>query len=345
MNAKFIGKFVIEGGRRCRMVHYWKQPYFQQCNSVEAEGVYCTKTMQELRRMQMLEKNLSLGLEVWEEGPFAFMPKECLILATESNAIVLYNNLQNLFSPSQAIIGDFENIASQENLITQLCLEFDSSAEHITAIDVMNARVKFSEGSDLGNDPKMVPEEVDDPTVEEAKHSEYENAAFSIDTGLEVEETKAYKLKSCLIEVIGFYFFNYTCFKILIYICLCKLNGLVNVITKNVGGNTSSNLNFTLEGAYCCLSYVSDVMPLMAAPGEFSNHLMNWFRIWYNLQIKDLKFFVVSPYLLQTLQALVKDKHGKKGQSFALFLEKKSKRYLPGPDNLTLIIPYLFGKH
>ena len=39
----------------------------------------------------------------------------------------------------------------------------------------------------------MSPEEVDDPTVEEAKHTEHENAALSIDTGLEVEETKAYK--------------------------------------------------------------------------------------------------------------------------------------------------------
>ena len=115
------------------------------------------------------------------------------------------------------------------------------------------------------------------------------------------------------------FFFNYICFKILIYICLCRLNGPVDVITKNVGGNTSSYLNFILKGAYCCLLYVSNVMPLMAASGELSNHLMDWFRIWYNLQIKDLKFFVVSPYLLQTLQTWIKDKHGEGGQSFALF--------------------------
>ena len=40
MNVEFIGEFVIEGGRRCRMVHYRKQLYFQRCNSVEAEGVH-----------------------------------------------------------------------------------------------------------------------------------------------------------------------------------------------------------------------------------------------------------------------------------------------------------------
>ena len=114
------------------------------------------------------------------------------------------------------------------------------------------------------------------------------------------------------------------CFKVLIYICLSRLNDLVDVITKNAGGNTSSYLNFTLEGAYCCLSYVSDVMSLMTASGELSNHLMDWFRIWYNPQIKDLNFFMVSPYLLQTLQEWVKDKYEEGGRSFALFLKKKT---------------------
>ena len=50
------------------------------------------------------------------------------------------------------------------------------------------------------------------------------------------------KLKSCLIEVLGF-FFNYICFKVLIYIYLSILNGLVDVITKNAGENTSLYLN------------------------------------------------------------------------------------------------------
>lgn len=55
---------------------------------------------------------------------------------------------------------------------------------------------------------------------------------------------------------------------------------------------------------------------------------------------------MVSPYLLQTLQAWVKDKHGEGGQSFGLFLEeKKNKRCLSGSDSPTLIIPYLFAKH
>ena len=53
------------------------------------------------------------------------------------------------------------------------------------------------------------------------------------------------------------------------------LNGLVDVILRNAGENTSSYLNFTLEGTYCCMSYISDVIPLMAAPRELSNHLMD----------------------------------------------------------------------
>ena len=40
MVVEFIGEFVIEGGRRYRMVHNRKQSYFQRCNSIEAEGVH-----------------------------------------------------------------------------------------------------------------------------------------------------------------------------------------------------------------------------------------------------------------------------------------------------------------
>ena len=87
----------------------------------------------------MFELNLGLGVEVRDEGS----------IATESNAIVLYNGLHNISLPSQAIIGNFENIASQEISVTQLCSEFGSSVEDITAIDVMNAQVKLSEGSGL----------------------------------------------------------------------------------------------------------------------------------------------------------------------------------------------------
>jgi hypothetical protein len=101
------------------------------------------------------------------------------------------------------------------------------------------------------------------------------------------------------------------------------LNGLVDVITKNAGENSSSYLNFTLEDKYCCISYISDIMPLTAAPGELSNHLMEWFRVWYNSQIRDLKSFVVSPYLLQTLQVWIKDKYGEGSQSFARIFEEK----------------------
>ena len=162
-------------------------------DTIQSKLKECTQTMQELRRMQMLELNLGLGLEVMVEGPLASMLKEYSISATESNAIVLYNSLQNLSLPSQAIIGDFDNIASQQILLTQLCSEFDNSAEHITAIDVMIAQVKLSEFSDLANDPKKIPDEVENPTVEEAKLIKHENVDLSIDISLEVEKMNTYK--------------------------------------------------------------------------------------------------------------------------------------------------------
>ena len=51
-------------------------------------------------------------------------------------------------------------------------------------------------------------------------------------------------------------YFNYLYFKLLIYTCLYKSNGLVDVITKNAGGNTFLYLNFTLEGMYSYISYI-----------------------------------------------------------------------------------------
>ena len=87
------------------------------------------------------------------------------------------------------------------------------------------------------------------------------------------------KLKSYLMKFLGLYFifilFYYLYFKLLIYIYFYMLNGLVDVVLRNAGENTSSYLNFTLEGTYCCMSYISDVIPLMAAPRELSNHLMD----------------------------------------------------------------------
>ena len=68
--------------------------------------------MQELRRMHMFELNVSLGLKARDEWPLTSMPKKCLIRTIESNAIVLYNSFQNLSLPSQANIGNFDNITS-----------------------------------------------------------------------------------------------------------------------------------------------------------------------------------------------------------------------------------------
>ena len=45
-------------------------------------------------------------------------------------------------------------------------------------------------------------------------------------------------------------------------------------------------------------------MSLMAALGKLSNHLINWFRVWYNSQIKGLKFYVGSPYFKHDMHVL-----------------------------------------
>ena len=42
------------------------------------------------------------------------------------------------------------------------------------------------------------------------------------------------------------------------------LNGLINVITKNVGGFTFTILTVTLEGLYCGISYILKGMSQMA---------------------------------------------------------------------------------
>ena len=57
----------------------------------------------------------------------------------------------------------------------------------------MDAQVKMSKISNLAYDPKMVLDNVEVSTLEEAKPIEHENVGLSIDTGLEVEETKTYK--------------------------------------------------------------------------------------------------------------------------------------------------------
>ena len=84
-------------------------------------------------------------------------------------------------------------ILHREILLTQLCSEFDNSAKHITSIDLLDAQVKLSEISNLAHDPKKVLENVEVSTLEEAKLIEHQNTDHSIDTGLEVEETKTYK--------------------------------------------------------------------------------------------------------------------------------------------------------
>ena len=84
-------------------------------------------------------------------------------------------------------------ILHRKFFLTQLCSEFDNSAKHITSIDLMDAQVKMSKISNLAYDPKMVLDNVEVSTLEEAKPIEHENVGLSIDTGLEVEETKTYK--------------------------------------------------------------------------------------------------------------------------------------------------------
>lgn len=61
-------------------------------------------------------------------------------------------------------------------------------------------------------------------------------------------------------------------------------------------------------------------MPFMAASEELSNHLMDWFRMWKNSKIKDLKFYVVSSYSFQTLQVKIKYKFGEGGQIFCIYI-------------------------
>ena len=100
----------------------------------------CIETLQELRRMQMYEINISLDLVEENDFSLTSMPEECVTLANEANVIVQCDNLQNLPLPSQSIIGGLDNIASQDISLTLLCSNFEKSAEHISSVYLMNVQ-------------------------------------------------------------------------------------------------------------------------------------------------------------------------------------------------------------
>ena len=113
----------------------------------------CIEALQELRRMQLHEVNISLGLAKKNGFSLAFMPEEYVIPANEANAIVLFDNVQNLLLPSQSIIGGLNSIASQDIFLIQLCSNFEKLAKHISLVDLMNAqKVQIYEFSGSSSD-------------------------------------------------------------------------------------------------------------------------------------------------------------------------------------------------
>ena len=152
----------------------------------------CIKALQELRCMQLHEVNISLGLAEENGFSLASMLEECVTPANEANAIVLFDNLQNLPLSSQSIIGSLDSIASQDIFRTQLCLKFEKSAEHISSIDLMDAQeVKISKFLDLSSDLRMVHVKDDKPILKETKLTK--KLKTIINFGLEVEETTTNK--------------------------------------------------------------------------------------------------------------------------------------------------------
>ena len=116
------------------------------------------------------------------------------------------------------------------------------------------------------------------------------------------------------------------------------LSGLIN----DAGGTLSSYIDFDYRGLYCCLSYKDDIIPLKLDQNRLSNHLMDWFRVWYNPQVTDIKCNVMSPYTLHLLVGWVRSSKGDGSDSFRVWIEKKWKANVNEVD--VLFVPY-YGKN
>ena len=83
-----------------------------------------------------------------------------------------------------------------------------------------------------------------------------------------------------------------------------------------MGDNFSSYIDFDYRGLNCCLSYKYDIICLKSCQNRLSNHLMDWFRIWYNPQVADIKYNVMSPYTLHVLIGWMRSSRGDGSDSF-----------------------------
>jgi hypothetical protein len=67
-----------------------------------------------------------------------------------------------------------------------------------------------------------------------------------------------------------------------------SLRTLSERVLKEKGGPRSSTIDF-LFGVDCCrLDMERDIDPLLAESGKLSSDEMDWFRVWYSNEVKDL---------------------------------------------------------
>lgn len=93
------------------------------------------------------------------------------------------------------------------------------------------------------------------------------------------------------------------------------MDALLSGLITARGGNLLSYIDFDYQGLYCCLSYKHDIICLKTDQSRLSNHLMDWFRVWYNSQVTNIKCNVMSPYTLHVLIEWVRSR-GDSSDSF-----------------------------
>jgi hypothetical protein len=111
---------------------------------------------------------------------------------------------------------------------------------------------------------------------------------------------------------------------------------------REKGGPGSSTIDF-LFGVDCCrLDIKRDIDPLLAESGKLSFDAMDWFRVWYSNEVKDLGIKICIPFFNDLLKDWVSAGNGESHSSIERFC--RTKAGLKGKGSI-LIVPIVGYNH
>lgn len=102
----------------------------------------------------------------------------------------------------------------------------------------------------------------------------------------------------------------------------CMLDTLLSGLINATGGNLSSYIDFDYQSLYCWLSYRHDIICLKSYQNRLSNHLINWFQVWYNPQVTDIKYNFMNPYTLHVFVGCMRSSRIDGNDSFTTYCEE-----------------------